>query len=278
MCKFFGGDQVEIHCLGKVLPEEAIRILVRSALPRVVRICKVHCRAGFLLETFPVAEFHAIVEGDRRALLARDALKVFMCESREQLRVHLRQEECNEVSGSAIDKRNDTNTLVPSHERVTLEITDTSSTIHDLRPLIDPSLLGLFTSLFSDLGSSLATVLSLARSQEHLEVWRTLREVPVYGACGEWSLLSPEDTGDLFGRFVQLQFFRDEPQQCSTNHANAFHCSDTLHSFLSAHLTRIVSVSSAVFLHMSPEGALVFTDGSCNFGERVSCSQHPRNA
>lgn len=50
--------------LGKVLPDEAVGVLARAALPGVVRSREIDLRSGQLLEPLVPVELSAVVDGD----------------------------------------------------------------------------------------------------------------------------------------------------------------------------------------------------------------------
>ena len=73
MGKFLGSDEIEVEIFGEILPQEAVRILVRATLPGVIRICEVYDHTALLFNAFPIGKFRSVVECERPAFLFWDA-------------------------------------------------------------------------------------------------------------------------------------------------------------------------------------------------------------
>src|ERR1700749_591883 len=107
-----------------------------------------------LLEPFPIAELNAVVERDRFLFLPGNAAEVCNGKVSQQPCIHLRHKERHEISAPAVDKGYDAHPFVPAHERVTLEIADSSSTLDNGRPLINAPLFGFFSRFLLLFGMS----------------------------------------------------------------------------------------------------------------------------
>ncbi len=160
MLQFFFGDEIEIIRFRKILTEQPVGILVRASFPEMIRICEIYGHARLLFEPFPIGELRAIVQGESLPFLLLDMSECFDGTLREELRIHFRKQERNQISSLSIDERCDAHPLVSSHQSVALEIADPSSTLDNLWSLIDASFLSLFTLFFSLLGTMLSAILS----------------------------------------------------------------------------------------------------------------------
>jgi len=197
--KLCWGDHVEVERLREILPQEPIGILICTSLPSVIWICKIYGHSGFLFETFPVTKLSAIVESDSLSFLLWDMSEVFERKRGEKFSVHFGKKKGDQISASAVDKRNDAHPFVPPHERVTLKVSESSPSLDDVRPLINTPFLPLFSFFFSCLGAPSSSVLAFLRSQILLQMRSAFFDVSVDGAWSNRLFSLGKSAGNLLG-------------------------------------------------------------------------------